>query len=97
MTKSDEHWEEQRRETRRPITGLARMAQRTHILLGDNEENAYPCKILDASNSGFRIAIKPMPKLEIGSEVVLEHTDKTRQRLSVCWLSAYEAGLKAVE
>ncbi len=90
------NWEEQRRETRRPVTGVARMAQRTSIILGEDERNVYPCKILDASNNGYRIAIKPMPKLEVGSEVIFEQTDKTRQRFCVCWVSKHEAGLKSV-
>ena len=59
-------------------------------------ERVQPCKILDASNSGFRIALKPMPKLEIGDEIILEHTDGTQQRVCVCWVSAHEVGLKVV-
>ena len=64
------------------------------VILGDDEQNVYPCKILDASNSGYRIGLKPMPKLEVGSEIILEHTDKTRQRVCVCWVAAHEVGLK---
>lgn len=89
--------EEQRRETRRLVTGVARMAQRTYLILGEDEQTIYPCKILDASDSGYRIAMKPMPKLEIGSEVLFEHTDKTRQRFSICWVSEYDVGLKVVK
>jgi hypothetical protein len=91
------NWEDQRREARRLITGIARMAQRTSIILGDDERNVYPCKILDASDSGYRISLKPMPKLEVGSEIFFEHTDKSRQRFSVCWVSEYEVGLKLAE
>jgi hypothetical protein len=90
-------WEEQRREPRRLIAGIARMAQRTSIILGDVQQNVYPCKILDASAGGYRISLKPMPKLEVGSEVLFEHTDKSRQRLNVCWVSEYEVGLKLPE
>ncbi len=95
--KSPAQWEEQRREARRPVTGLARMAQRTSIILGDGEQDVYPCKILDASDRGYRLSVRPMPKLEIGRELLFEHTDKTRQRFFVCWLSEYEVGLKVVE
>ncbi|HTJ89860.1 MAG TPA: hypothetical protein VL356_06750 [Acidocella sp.] len=91
------NWEDQRREARRPVRGIARMAQRTSILLGDDERNVHPCKVLDASDSGYRISLKPMPKLEVGSEILLEHSDKSRQRLAVCWVSDYEAGLKVAE
>jgi hypothetical protein len=96
MMNSPEQWDEQRSEKRRPITGVARLAQRTRVILGGDEERVQPCKILDASNSGFRIALKPMPKLEIGDEIILEHTDGTQQRVCVCWVSAHEVGLKVV-
>ena len=94
--KPPEQWDEQRGEKRRPITGVARLAQRTRVILGGEEGRGSTCKILDASNSGFRIALKPMPKLEIGDEIILEHTDGTRQRVCVCWVSAHEVGLKVV-
>jgi hypothetical protein len=89
--------EDQRGEARRPVRGVARMAQRTSIILGDDERNVYPCKILDASDGGYRISLKPMPKLEVGSEILFEHTDRSRQRFSVCWVSECEAGLKRAE
>jgi hypothetical protein len=88
-------WDEQRRETRRPVTGVARIAQRTFMILGEEEnESTHPCKILDASDSGYRIGLKPMPKLEIGSEVTLEYTDKTRKKFCVRWVTAHEVGLQ---
>ena len=77
--------------------GRADGAAHTSIILGDVERNVYPCKVLDASDSGYRISLKPMPKLEVGSEILLEHSDKSRQRLAVCWVSEYEAGLKLAE
>ena len=65
------------------------------MILGEEEnEIAHPCKILDASDSGYRIGLKPMPKLEIGSEVTLEYTDKTRQKFCVRWVTAHEVGLQ---
>ena len=90
-------WEEQRREPRRPVTGIARMAQRTSIILGEDGKSVYPCKILDASDKGYRVSVRPMPKLEVGREVLFEHTDKSRQRFYVCWVSAHELGLKLAE
>jgi hypothetical protein len=85
---------EQRRERRRPVVGLARMAQRTRIILGADGQVVLPCKILDASDNGYRIALKPMPKLEIGNELLLEHTDGSRRRVCVCWVAEHEVGLE---
>lgn len=95
MTKPPEEWHEQRRETRRLVTGVARMAQRMHIILGE-EQIAHPCRLLDVSKSGYRIGLKPMPHIENGSEIILELTDGTRQRVSVCWVSDYEVGLNVI-
>ena len=96
MPRSPVNWEEQRGEKRRPITGVARLAQRTRVILGGEEGRGQACKILDASNSGYRITLKPMPRLELGNEIILEHTDGMRQRACVCWVSEYEVGLKVV-
>jgi hypothetical protein len=91
-------WDEQRRETRRPIMGVARMAQRTFMILEEQgNESAHHCKILDASDSGYRIGLTPMPKLEIGSEVTLEYTDKTRKKFYVRWVTVHEVGLQLAE
>ena len=88
-------WDEQRSETRRPVTGIARIAQRTFMILGEEEnESSHPCKILDASDSGYRIGLRPMPKLDVGNEVTLEYTDKTRKKFCVRWVTAYEVGLQ---
>jgi hypothetical protein len=97
MTDLSDQWNEQRREHRRPVTGLARMAQRTRIILGADEQVVQQCKILDASDNGYRIGSKPMPKLEIGNEFILEHTDGSRRRVCVCWVSEHEVGLKVVD
>jgi hypothetical protein len=75
--------------------GVARMAQRTFMILGEEgNESTHPCKILDASNSGYRIGLNPMPKLEVGTEVTLEYTDKTRKKFCVRWVTIDEVGLQ---
>ncbi|WP_325396876.1 hypothetical protein [Acidocella sp.] len=89
-------WDEQRRETRRLVAGVARMAQRTFLILGEDEQSSYPCKILDASDNGYRIGLRPMPTLTVGNEVTLEYTDKTRRKFYIRWIAAHEIGLQAV-
>ena len=66
------------------------------ILGGGDELSAHPCRLLDVSKSGYRVGLKPMPQLESGSEIILKLTDGTRQRVHVCWVSGYEAGLKLI-
>lgn len=89
--------QDRRREKRHSVTGVARMAQRTCIILGTDEPTVHPCKILTASDQGYSISLTPMPKLEIGDEFVFEHTDRTQYLVRVCWLSEHEAGLKIVD
>ena len=89
--------QERRREMRRTVTGIALRVQRTRVILGAGEPTVHPCKILNASDHGYCVSLNPMPKLEIGDELILEHTDRTQCRVRVCWMSTYEAGLKVVE
>jgi hypothetical protein len=52
------------------------------------------CSILDVSDNGCRIYIKNTRSLEIGTAIIIEYADGTRNYDRVCWISGNEIGLK---
>ena len=66
------------------------------ISFSERSKSLIRADFLDVSKSGYRIGLKPMPHIENGSEIILELTDGTRQRVSVCWVSDYEVGLNVI-
>ena len=88
------------RDSRRPITGVARLAQRTRLLLNDEAQTALGCVICDASEAGFRVALnrgQAVPEgLAADAEIVLEHSDKSRLVVRVRWVRPPEIGLEVV-
>jgi hypothetical protein len=88
------------RDSRRPITGVARLAQRTRLLLDDEARTALGCTICDASEAGFRVALTKgqlVPEtLAVDCEIVLEHSDKSRLVVRVRWVREPEIGLEVV-
>jgi hypothetical protein len=86
---------EGRREPRRVLTGIARLAQRTRVILDADEQDTQACKILDSSDSGYRIALTTERQIE--GEIILEHTDGSRRRVRVRWVSGREVGLEIIK
>jgi hypothetical protein len=88
------------RDTRRPITGVARLAQRMRLLLNDDGQTALGCTVCDASEAGFRVALtrgQAVPEaLAVDDEIVLEHSDKSRLAVRVRWVRAPEIGLEVL-
>jgi len=84
-----------RREQRRPVVGLARMMQKTRLILDEAGQDVLACKILDASDHGYRVGLTQARKIE--GEITLEHTDGSQRRVRVCWARGNELGLEIVE
>jgi len=81
--------------SRTSITGIARTAQRTKLIVLDREHPPIPCKILDASAGGYRVSVQaPVPA---GALLALEHTDGKRRPVLIAWTGDHELGLRIVE
>jgi hypothetical protein len=77
------------------ITGMARMAQRSRLVRLDRDEPPIPCKILDASPAGYRVAVaSPAP---FGAQLALEHIDGKRLPVQIVWAAQNNLGLKIID
>jgi hypothetical protein len=88
------HDDNKRHHARTEITGLARMAQRTKLVLLDRDHPPIPCKILDASAGGYRVSVAtPVPT---DAQLALEHTDGKRVLVDIAWTENNTLGLKII-
>jgi hypothetical protein len=85
---------EHRREKRRPVDKIVNIMNRTKAIFDVARGDMEACSILDVSDNGCRIYIKNARILEIGTAIIIEYADGTRNYDRVCWTSGNEIGLK---
>jgi hypothetical protein len=87
---------EKRRAKRQQLVGLDRLAPRTRLILDADGKDVQSCRILDVSDTGYRIALTGEREIQIGAEIMLEHTDGWRRPVRVCWAFGNELGLEII-
>jgi hypothetical protein len=89
----DQSSRDQRREERRQISIVVNKIQRSRAIFDAQGQDFQSCKILDASDNGFRIALLQPHNLTAGCEFVLEHEDGWRRHVRARWVSGQEIGV----
>jgi hypothetical protein len=91
---------EQRRAPRVDVTGLDRLAQRTHLIaMGeDGQRRAHRCRIVEASEAGYRVVLISALQTAglhfgLGDELRLEHIDGWQREVQVRWVRRNMMGL----
>ena len=85
-----------RREPRRPINERAGLILRTQILLDGDQQVPRRCRILEASDNGFRIALSGGPVFVAGTQFQLVHEDRWRRRVCVRWVEGNQIGVEII-
>ena len=87
-------WPDRRQERRRPVDALTHLMRKSRVIFDDAGQDTQVCRILDASDNGYRISLAHPRTIDIGTGTTLEHADGSRMHVLVRWTSGNEVGLE---